>query len=89
MYADEFFIHEWTKPVVLPNGTETTGIFTSRGSEVSVGIGIDAAQPNVALREADAEGLEEGDTLVIDGKQYLARTFDPPDEGITIVYLED
>lgn len=89
MNAEEFFIPEWTKPVILPDGTETTGIFESKGVEVPVGYGIDAAQPSVTLREAEAAALNEGDLLIIAGAEFHAKTFDPPDEGLAVVYLED
>ncbi len=89
MDPEEFFIPEWTKPVILPNGVETTGIFSSKGAEITFGIGIDASRPSVVLREVDATALREGDILIIADQEFYAKTFDPPDEGLAVIYLGD
>lgn len=88
MDPEEFFIPEWTTPVSMPGGAVVDGIFDKQHLQAAFDIPIDANAPQVALLSSDADGLNDGDPLIISGKQYRSKGFEPDGQGITIVKLE-
>lgn len=87
MNAAAFFIPEWTTPVRLPDGNLVDGIFDQQTLAASIGIGIDAPNPQIALLVADAATLKEAETLIIKSKKYTIRYIPPEDDGIITIDL--
>lgn len=85
MDPEEIFDEEFTKPVVLPNGKATTGIFDN---QAAVAFDVNTVAPQVSLLEAAAAVCNDGDSLRVDGVEYRVKNKEFQDEGIVIVHLE-
>ena len=85
MEPEEFFAEEFTKPVILPNGKETTGIFDN---QAAVEFDMNTTAPQVSLRQADADLCRDGDPLFVDGVEYRVKNKEYSDEGIIVIHLE-
>lgn len=78
----------------LPSG-DTLGVFHPRGdpsepwgSEVGLAMRMSQqSSPLLVLRDADAQGLEDGDPVTVRGSAYLVTRVDPAYHGLTQVYL--
>ncbi len=88
MDPEEFFTEEFTTPVTLPDGSTADGIFDNEHLAVSLGIQLDASQPQVAVLDATAAKLNDGDILKIQTKEYAVKGFEPDGAGITLIKLE-
>ena len=88
MQPAEFFVDEFTTPVVLPYGRTIRGIFSNPQKSVNIGFaGINSPEPTLCLLDADAVDLVEDDQLFIDGKAYKIRPPESAGEGVTLLRL--
>jgi len=85
MDPEEFFIDEFTVPVVLPNNSTTTGIFDNLSASA---FDITAPAPQLTLRQADAVTCHENDILLVDLREYRIKHRDAPEDGVVLLHLE-
>lgn len=85
MTPEEFFIEEFTKPVILPNRAVTRGIFENQSAVV---FDVETVAPQVSLLQADADLCRSGDLIRVDGVEYRVKNKEYQDEGIELVRLE-
>ncbi|HNX52305.1 MAG TPA: hypothetical protein PKI68_01025 [Pontiellaceae bacterium] len=85
MDPEEIFAEEFTKPVVLPNGIATSGIFDNQSATA---FDVSTTAPQVSLRQVDADLCRDGDPIWISGIEYRCKNKEYNDEGIVIVHLE-
>ena len=84
MDTEEFFIDEFTSPVILPDNTVTTGIFDN---QPATAFDTNTSAPRVELRAADAARCREGDSIYISGTEYIIKNREPTGDGPIILHL--
>jgi hypothetical protein len=77
---------EFTKPVILPDGSTVRGVFDNQSADP---LGINTVAPQVTLAAEVAAGLVEDDVLRVAGTSYQVRGKEHDDEGLTVVQLGD
>jgi len=82
------------EPVTLPGGSVVTGYFElfdpreSAGNETGHAMRLSQQHnPTLALTDADAAALAEGDTLTIRGEDWRIARIDPDGNGLTTLSL--
>jgi hypothetical protein len=75
---------EFTKPVILPDGSTVRGVFDNQSADP---LGIDTTAPQVTLAAEVAAVLVEGDVLRVENTSYIVRGKEHDDEGLTVIQL--
>jgi hypothetical protein len=76
------------EPVYM-NGIAVTGIFKAEHEsvDVSTGVPVSSVQPVLEIREKDAPGVEEGDSVVARGIPYVVTDVRPDGHDVLKLFL--
>ena len=88
--ANRRSVNTFSTPVRLPSGQTVGGVFDIPTEEGQLAkLQLDYSIPVISVLDSDAALINDGDTLTIKGKDYVAGKQLPDGAGLTVILLAD